>query len=104
LEKIVAILHDTIEDTNLTLHLLKGCGFDYGSILEDVGLLTESATYTYQEYLHRISESKTAIKVKLADLEDNLNILELQTISNEKLKRMTKYWSAHRFLKAYLDA
>lgn len=74
-EKTIAYLHDVIEDTPLTLADLEKAGFS-DWILRAVGLLTRTDYHgTYAEYIQEIAQSGcgAAIKVKLADLADNLS-------------------------------
>lgn len=77
-EKIVAWLHDTVEDTPLSLHDLRNLGFSEQIVIA-VDLLTESPWHSHDEYLIRIrqaynhgnSAGKIAMAVKLADIEHN---------------------------------
>lgn len=73
--KIIALLHDVVEDTPLTLHDLAGLGYDEAT-LKAVDLLTHrKKEMSYQDYIDRIcaSGNRAAIWVKLADQEDNLD-------------------------------
>lgn len=76
--KIVALLHDTIEDTKTTeAELIEKFGYEIGSC---VGLLTRDPMRleSYEEYIKRIKESKNpvATAVKIADLKHNLSTIE----------------------------
>ena len=70
-EKIVAILHDIVEDTPMTISKLKEFGFD-DQIIEAINYLTRLEGFSYMEYIHDISECELAKKVKLADLKHNM--------------------------------
>lgn len=75
LEKTVALLHDVVEDTNVTLEYLEECGYS-PEVIEAVDLLTHrKKEMDYASYIDRIcaSGNVTAIKVKLADQKDNLD-------------------------------
>ena len=75
----VALLHDVIEDTKLTLDDLRSAGFSDG-VLNDIELLTRyhfgasAGEESYADYIERVSEGPlTAVIVKIADLLDNLD-------------------------------
>ena len=66
-EKIVALLHDTIEDTNITEQDLIDYGFP-NEIVEAVKLLTHNKNVPYMDYVAKIKDNELARKVKIADL------------------------------------
>ncbi len=70
-EKIVAWLHDVIEDTNVTKEDLLDMGFD-GQIVKAVVLLTKTEGYDLQKYLEAIKANPLAKMVKVADMRSNL--------------------------------
>lgn len=92
----IAVLHDSIEDTRITLAYLKDVGMS-GRILSALSLLTRKAGQSYEEYIEEIAESYDAIVVKLKDLEHNLDLSRLRSIGPRDLDRIKKYHSA--FLK-----
>lgn len=94
-EKIVALLHDVIEDTNYTIDDLD---FLTKEQKEALLLLTHDKNVAYMEYVRKIKKNKIASKVKLADLEQNMNLKRLKTISNKDLKRLEKYKRAKEIL------
>lgn len=69
--KIVAILHDVIEDTNLTLNNLRERGLDEKLVLV-VDVLTHKKNQTYLEYILNVELSEMARLVKIEDLKHNL--------------------------------
>lgn len=71
--KIVAYLHDVVEDTPISLDILKVLGFE-NDIVEAVACLTKEAGYIEEEYIRRIKDNSLARQVKLADLEHNSDI------------------------------
>ena len=71
LEKIVAILHDTLEDTEETEETLLAKGIPQEAI-DKVKILTRGEDETYDEYVERVSKDAICRKIKLADLQDNL--------------------------------
>lgn len=70
-EATIAFLHDVVEDSEMTLEDLR-LFFDE-DIVQAVDLLTKRSDQTYSDYILniRISENKIAMRVKLADLDDN---------------------------------
>lgn len=105
----VAILHDIIEDTDMTLEQIKTSGiFDENSFYDDIKLpvervyealdiLTHKEGETYQVYINRIRTSSNgiAISVKISDLLDNLYDVETMGERAEKMKE--------RYLKALME-
>jgi (p)ppGpp synthase/HD superfamily hydrolase len=97
-ERIVAVLHDVVEDTSATLEILKEQGFSE-RVIEAVHLLTKDGVKPYLDYLKDIAGNKIARKVKIADLQDNMDINRLKDDLTEKdLKRLNKYRNSLKFL------
>lgn len=73
-EKCTALLHDVIEDTETTFDDLKKAGF-HAEVLVAIDLLTRPADLTYRRYIKRLiaSGNAAAMRVKLADLLDNMD-------------------------------
>jgi len=92
-EKIVAVLHDVIEDSSFTIQKLKQEGFSK-KVLDAVSLLTKTENQNYENYISAIKKNPLATKVKLADLKDNMDKSRLQKITEEDLIRIKKYKSA----------
>ncbi len=71
-EKIVAVLHDVVEQTDWTLDQLRAEGFSE-EIIHAIDALTRKASEkTYKSFIRRIAKNKIATKVKIADIKDNL--------------------------------
>lgn len=96
-EKIVALLHDVLEDTSVTKEdLLK---FFSEEIVEAISLLTHKEEDSYMEYLAKIKANPIAKAVKLADLKHNMDLSRLPNPSEKDLKRLEeKYKPAFAFL------
>ena len=90
----VALLHDVVEDTSITLEELSK---DFPlMIIEALQLLTHEKGTDYFDYVRRIKENPLAKKVKLADLEHNMDrsrIVDKSSVSEEKLKQWDKKYS-----------
>ena len=93
-EKIVGVLHDIIEDTYITLTDLSAEGFP-DAIIDAVDALSKKEDEQYDHYIERVEKNDLAIRVKLNDLTDNMDIRRLTEISDDDIVRM------HKYLKAY---
>ena len=92
--KIVAILHDIIEDTDVTEDYLLKIGLSK-RIVDAVVALTRSEDIDYQEYIKNLSSNPLAKEVKLADLEHNMYLKRLPTLEEKDLERNRKYQIAY---------
>ena len=84
-EKIVAMLHDIVEDTEVSLSDLQSWGFSR-KILDTVGQLTKRSDMTYFDYIDDISGSELATKVKIAEVRDNKDIFRVKKMSFQTYK------------------
>lgn len=97
-EMMVAVLHDVVEDSDVTLERLAGEGVP-ASVLQAVSLLTyNNQTDSYQTYLERLKPNPLARKVKLADLRHNMEFTRLLELHPKDLERLQKYHRAWQFL------
>lgn len=98
--QIVALLHDTIEDTTVTYEELER---EFGKdVADSVQLLTHTTGLKYDLYIESIARSgdRSAILVKLADLADNSSEFRQQRLPEHKRRYFqertkTKYKPAH---------
>ncbi len=79
-EKTVAMLHDIVEDTDTTLRDLQNAGFPR-EVLEAVEQLTKKLNMTYFDYIEDIASSELAKKVKLAEIDDNMDEVRVAKMS-----------------------
>lgn len=96
-ERIVAILHDTIEDTDVTPDYLLSEGFPK-NIVEAVLSVTRNEGESYEDFVIRSKQNPIGRQVKIHDLEDNMDITRLQSLSEKDLERLNKYLKAYRVL------
>ena len=96
---IAAVLHDVVEDSVWTLDDLRREGFS-DEVLNAVDCLThrEGEGEDYWDYIKRAGSDPIAIKVKLADLLDNLNPNRLDKVTEEDEKRFERYRKAQKML------
>ena len=94
--KIVALLHDVIEDTDTTKEELLQKGFS-PEVVDAVTLLSHDKSISYEDYVRRIKESgnRIAVEVKLADLTMNMDTGRL---NGKKPPKYELYKWAYEFL------
>lgn len=97
-EKIVALLHDTIEDTNVTADYLLSEGFPH-NIVDAILSVTRNEDERYDDFIKRCRLNPIGRQVKLHDLEDNMYISRLSQVTEKDLERLNKYIGAYRYLK-----
>lgn len=98
-ERIVAVLHDVLEDTPHTRASLEEKGFA-PHLLDALELLTKREGERYDDFIARLAPNPLARRVKLADLEDNMDVRRLSSVQPKDAVRLEKYLRAHRALKA----
>ncbi len=79
-EKTAAVLHDVVEDTEMTVRDLERYGFSR-TIIDTVEQLTRRRDMTYFDYIDDISCSPMATKIKIAEIEDNLDVFRVRKMS-----------------------
>ncbi len=104
--KIAAVLHDVVEDSKpedkWTIGRLAGVGFS-NEVLEAVACLTKADGEPYEDFIDRAASNPIALQVKIADLEDNMNLLRLNHIRPKDLERLEKYHRSWKTLKQLSD-
>lgn len=105
LDEIAAVLHDVLEDSTLTPEDLGRAGYPQ-AVLEAVECLTRRAGEPYEAFIERIKRNPLATRVKLADLDDNINdnmdLSRISAPSNLDMKRLEKYLRARMMLQQNL--
>ncbi len=96
-ERIVAVLHDIVEDTPITLDDLRKEGFSE-KIVSAIECVTKHDGEDYDSFIERISHNPLATSVKLADLEDNMDLSRLSEVTEKDLLRVAKYQRAKKVL------
>lgn len=92
----IALLHDVVEDTSITLADLAKQFPD--EVIEALALLTHEKNEDYFEYVKRIKSNPYAKAVKLADLMHNSDITRLEVIDEKAQQRVAKYQRAIKLL------
>ncbi len=97
-EKVVAVLHDVIEDTNTTFQDLENACID-SYLSSMIGILTRRTEEDYFDYVRRCRRTELTRKVKLADNWDNGSRLLDSGMSVTKVASLIKrYAKARRIL------
>ena len=97
-EKIVAILHDVVEDTDWTFEALREEGFTE-TIIEALKTVTKhSEDEDYDEFIQRSLKNEIGRKVKIADLRENLDVTRIGELTDKDLERINKYKRALKTL------
>lgn len=96
-EKATALLHDVIEDSDITANDLLAEGIP-DTVVTAVLALTKQDHETYTAFVLRAKQHPIARKVKIADIEDNLNVLRIKTLTEKDLARIAKYHKAWQLL------
>lgn len=94
---MAAVLHDVVEDTEWTLERLREAGFS-DEVLEAVDCLTHREGESYEQFVERVRANPIARQVKIADLEDNMNVRRINQLGPRDLERLEKYHRAWRVL------
>lgn len=89
----VALLHDVVEDTDITLDELKSNGFP-DEVIEALSLMTHSDDVPYLDYVKAMKDNPIARKVKLADLAHNSDLSRLDVVDEKAVERVNKYKQA----------
>ncbi len=98
-ERRVAVLHDVVEDCGVTLDDLRALGYPEDEVLAIEALTKREDEHDdYPRFIERVLLNRLAAKVKLADLEDNLDTRRLGSLGPKDFDRLAKYHAALRRL------
>lgn len=101
-QKTVGLLHDLLEDCPEWTEEKLSLEFP-NNIVESVVCLTKIKGEKYSDYLYRVKTNEIALKVKISDLKDNMDITRLSKLTDKDLKRITKYHESYHELINYLN-
>ena len=99
--KVVALLHDVVEDTDVTPEQLEEMGIAE-FVIKAVLCLTHQIGESYMDFIKRAARNPIAREVKIADLGDNMDVRRLDEVTEEDFVRMEKYLNAWKYLKCYV--
>lgn len=96
-EKIVGVLHDILEDTSMSIITLSTEGF-CEEIIDAIHTLSKLENEDYDHYIRRVMRNDLAIRVKLNDLTDNMDLRRFKVLTNDDVVRLQKYITAYNQL------
>ncbi len=97
-EMMAAILHDVVEDSEYTLENLREMNFSE-EVIRAVDCLSQRRGEDYFKFIDRCASNEIARKVKLLDLQDNLDVSRLKKWSMMANIRTANYFKAYKKLK-----
>jgi (p)ppGpp synthase/HD superfamily hydrolase len=89
-ERIVAVLHDVVEDCDISLDDLRKEGFSE-EVLSAIESVTKVPGESYEDFVERAAQNPIGRVVKLADLEENSDLSRIASPSWDDLERVEKY-------------
>ncbi len=103
-EQILGALHDVLERSDLTPADLEKKGFS-ARVLKALDHISRRKEETYEQYIDRVVQDSLAIRVKLHDLADKMDLLHVESLDMADLKRYNKQLAAyHRMKKLVIQA
>lgn len=97
-----ALLHDVVEDTEITLEDLKKEGMPQ-SVIDALSVLTHGKEMPHMDYIRELSSNRIARRVKLSDLAHNMDLSRLNEVTERDLERLKKYREAKEYLEKILN-
>ncbi|MCS3615870.1 hypothetical protein [Salinibacter ruber] len=94
---MAGVLHDLVEATDFSFNDLWKRGYS-GEVIGALRHVTKRDGESYQEFADRAGQHPIARQVKIADLEDNMDVTRLETVTEKDTERLAKYQRAHRQL------
>jgi (p)ppGpp synthase/HD superfamily hydrolase len=96
-ERMVAVLHDVVEDCGWTLEGLRAEGFSL-TVVAGVEAVTKREGESYEAFVLRAAQNPVGRRVKLADLEDNSDLSRIANPTAKDIERVEKYRKAIKLL------
>lgn len=96
-DRLVALLHDTIEDGNIASEYLLLVGFSQ-EVVDAVLSVSRKRGEDYFEFIQRCKANPIGRRVKICDLEDNMDITRLKELTEKDIERLKKYHEAYKML------
>lgn len=94
--RISAVLHDVVEDSDYSLSNVES---EFNTEIRNaVDGLTKRDGESYMEFIDRASENPLARRVKIADLEDNLDLTRLEELTDDVHAKQRTYHEAWKHL------
>jgi (p)ppGpp synthase/HD superfamily hydrolase len=101
-EQVLGALHDVLERSALTVDDLRKKGFST-RVLKSLEHITRKPEETYEQYIERVMQDNLAVRVKLHDLADKMDLLHVETLSHADLKRYNRQLAAYHRIKKQVE-
>lgn len=88
-KRIIAVLHDVVEDSDWTFENLKQEGFS-DEVIEALRCLTKRDGEDYLDFVRRASSNPTARVIKIVDVKDNMDIGRIANPTDKDFERIEK--------------
>jgi (p)ppGpp synthase/HD superfamily hydrolase len=98
----VAVLHDVVEDCDVSFDDLRDFGMPE-RVVAGVKALTRQAGETYEQFIERLAGNRDALLVKREDLRDNSDLTRLKGVTEKDVARMQKYMRAFKRVESLLN-
>ncbi|TBU92773.1 GTP pyrophosphokinase [Phytopseudomonas dryadis] len=95
--QLVSVLHDVVEDGDVTLDELRLLGISEAAVMA-IDCLSKRPGEPYERFIERIRPNDLARRVKVEDIRDNLDLTRLRSLQEKDLVRAAKYHKALRYL------
>ena len=90
-EKIVAVLHDVVEDTEWTFEKLLGEGFSVTVVDALRSVTKQDDGEDYFDFIQRAKKNPLGRRVKIADIRHNMDVTRIKVLSDKDVTRLNKY-------------
>ena len=98
LEQMAGVLHDVVEKTPVTLESLRAAGYP-DEVIAAVDSVTRREGESYEQFVERSAKNPLAKRVKIADLEDNIDTHRMSQLSEKDAQRLDLQLRAWRKLR-----
>lgn len=97
----IAVLHDVVEDCDVTYDELRDIGMSE-RVITGVKGMTKVPGESFNDMLYRLTCNKDVVKVKMADLRHNMDIRRLKGVSDKDTARLAKYSKIYTIMKGLI--
>lgn len=98
-ERVVGVLHDVVEKTPTTIETLRAAGYSE-EVLQALDHVTRRPDETYERFVERSAGHPLARRVKIADLQDNIDTRRMRELSEHDATRLDQQLRALRRLQS----
>jgi (p)ppGpp synthase/HD superfamily hydrolase len=92
-DQTAAVLHDVVEDTEITLDNLRDAAYR-PEVVDAIDALTHHSHDSYEQYIDSVAHNPVARRVKIVDLEENLANNRRSPLARGNVDRIRRYEAA----------